>query len=121
MPMKNGWATGQEHCKNDGMFCPYCGSKETTFPKPLRVELGNANEDHCKCLSCQRTWGNLYRIAGWFDDSGISDLHDDTQSDKIEEMETTIKNLHAALIEISNNTNEPTTQLICRTALEEGN
>ena len=77
MPQENGWATGPEYCDNDGLTCPYCGS-ETTDSGSLDTQAGQVVESDCECLDCGRTWGNLYNIAGWYDNT--DELHEDTRS-----------------------------------------
>ncbi len=77
MPQENGWATGPEHCDEDGRVCPYCGS-ENTDSGSLDTQAGQVVESDCQCLDCGKTWGNLYNIAGWYDDK--DDLHEDTRS-----------------------------------------
>jgi len=77
MPQENGWATGPEHCDNDGRVCPYCGS-ENTDSGSLDTQAGQVVESGCECLDCGKTFGNLYNIAGWYDESG--ELHEDTQT-----------------------------------------
>ena len=74
MPQENGWATGPEHCDNDGRTCPYCGS-ENTDSGSLDTQAGQVVESDCECLDCGKTFGNLYNIAGWYDES--EELHED--------------------------------------------
>lgn len=74
MPQENGWATGPEHCDNDGRTCPYCGS-ENTDSGSLDTQAGQVVESGCECLDCGKTFGNLYNIAGWYDES--EELHED--------------------------------------------
>ena len=77
MPQENGWATGPEHCDNDGRTCPYCGS-ENIDTGGDETQPGQIVECGCECLDCKRTWSNLYNIAGWYDDT--DELHEDTRS-----------------------------------------
>ena len=77
MPQENGWATGPEHCDNDGRVCPYCGS-ENTDSGSLETQAGQVVESDCECLDCGKLWGNLYNIAGWYDET--EELHEDTRS-----------------------------------------
>lgn len=74
MPQENGWATGPEYCDNDGRVCPYCGS-ENTDSGSLDTQAGQVVESGCECLDCGKTFGNLYNIAGWYDES--EELHED--------------------------------------------
>jgi len=93
MPQENVWATGPEHCENGGTTCPYCGSKNTetggsegNYPGQL-IDGGH-------CLDCGKTWGNLYNIAGWYDEE--DKLHEDTE--QMDEAER-LKEVNAALLE----------------------
>jgi len=86
MPQENGWATGPEHCDNDGRTCPYCGS-ENTDSGSLDTQAGQVVESGCECLDCGKTWDNLYNIAGWYhtDEDGDDTLHEDLR--RMEEAE----------------------------------
>lgn len=124
MAQENGFATGAEHCDNDGRTCPYCGS-ENTDSGSLDTQPGQAVESGCECLDCGKTWGNLYNVVGWYDED--ENLHEDTRKS------ATIETLHAALLEIAeidvNDNSDPEAMgmalnkihLIARTALQEGN
>lgn len=81
MPQENGWATGPEHCDNDGRTCPYCGSEDTDSGS-LDTQAGQVVESGCECLDCGKTWDQLYNIAGWYhtDEDGNNTLHEDTQT-----------------------------------------
>ena len=77
MPQENGWATGPEHTDNDGRTCPYCGSEDTDSGS-LDTQAGQVVESGCECLDCGKTFGNLYNIAGWYDES--EELHEDLRN-----------------------------------------
>lgn len=95
MPQENGWATGPEHTANDGRVCPYCGS-ENTDSGSLDTQAGQVVESGCTCLDCNRSWSNLYNIAGWYDDVDET-LHEDLEqyqkAEKCEEAEATAEAL----------------------------
>ena len=78
MPQENGWATGPEHCDEDGRLCPYCGSEDTDSGS-LDTQAGQVVESGCECLDCGKTWDQLYNIAGWYhtDEDGNDTLHED--------------------------------------------
>ena len=84
MPQENGWATGTEHCTNNGRTCPYCGS-ENTNTGSTEMQPGQVVEGGCTCLDCERSWSNLYNIAGWYSGEFEDELHEDLeQHDKAE-------------------------------------
>lgn len=100
MPQENGWATGPEHCDEDGRVCPYCGS-ENTDSGSLDTQAGQVVESDCECLDCGKLWGNLYNIAGWYDDT--EELHEDTRSvenrEAVPRLQEQVKLLREALEE----------------------
>lgn len=95
MPQENGWATGPEHCDEDGRVCPYCGS-DNTESGSLDTQAGQVVESGCECFDCEMLWSNLYNIQGWYD--AAKDLHEDTRD--IDTREHT-KTLREALREIA--------------------
>ena len=102
MPQENGWATGREHCDNDGRTCPYCGS-ENTDTGGDETQPGQIVECGRECLDCKRTWSNLYNIAGWYDDD--EELHEDERNaenrEAVPRLQEQVKLLREALLEIT--------------------
>lgn len=99
MPQENGWATGPEHCDNDGRTCPYCGS-ENTDSGTFDTQAGQVVESGCECLDCGKTWDNLYNIAGWYhtDEDGDDTLHEDLRRmEEAEKLREQVRILREAL------------------------
>ena len=89
-------ATGPEHCDKDGRVCPYCRS-ENTDSGSLDTQAGQVVETSCECLDCGKSWGNLYNIAGWYDET--EELHEDTRKiDEIEALKEKVRKLREGLI-----------------------
>lgn len=120
MPQENGWATGAEYIEDNGSHCPYCGHDDPTY-------AGDYG-DHASysCEKCKGEWKERKELVGWEDSN--KEFHEDTTNlDKIEEMEATIKILHAALVKVDaladgmEDRKFAEIQSVVRTALQEGN
>ena len=56
------------HVRSGGLKCPYCGD-EQTVGVDMNFEGGSIYQD-MRCLVCDRTWSDAYRLANLIEHDG---------------------------------------------------
>jgi formate dehydrogenase maturation protein FdhE len=54
--------TEAEYVEKNGIFCPYCRSKNISSNKPELMD--NGVDVEVECNVCGKTWTDVYRLAG---------------------------------------------------------
>jgi hypothetical protein len=56
--------SSSEYTQKGGTICPYCQSEEIEGVSGVGMEAGEAWQT-IRCLSCSKSWDDVYRLAGY--------------------------------------------------------